>query len=137
MGGEFVAALRDEIFDHGRPPVGEQRLHFVGRDLVFAELLRQLENLAIVLVGFAHVVGVVQFHELAAVRFTFPDDFRFREIGFLSRLARNGFAVLVGLRRARREFPTDPLVGAHEEGIERPVLFRGETLDKIGLSFFD
>ena len=53
MGGEFVAALGDEVFDQVRFSLGQKFFHFVGRDLVFAEFFRELEDLAVVLIGLA------------------------------------------------------------------------------------
>ena len=62
MSGEFVTAFGDEIFDEARLSLGEEFLHFVGRDLMLAKFLRQFENLPVLLLWFADVIGVIGLH---------------------------------------------------------------------------
>ena len=107
MSCEFVTAFGDEIFDKVRLSRREEFLHFIGRDLVLAKFLRQFENLPVVLIWLADVVGVVQLDQLAAVHFAFADHFGFGEIDLRPCLALDGLTVLVGFRSTRRKFPTD------------------------------
>src|SRR4051794_6384536 len=77
VGSEFVAAFGNEIFDQRRAAFGKELLHFVGSDIVFAQFLREFEDSAIVLVGFANVIGVAHFDQLAAlVQFAFAEHVR-------------------------------------------------------------
>ena len=105
---------------------------------MFAEFLGEFENLAVVLVGLADVVGIFHLDQLAPfVRFAFSEHLSFREIDFCARFALHGFAVLVFLRSAWGKFPADAGVVPDEVGVERPALLGGEPLDQIGLTLFD
>src|SRR6266508_4517780 len=137
MCGEFVTAFGDEIFDEVGLSLGEEFLHFIGRDLVLAKFLRQFENLPVLLLWFADVIGVIGLHQFAAVHFAFADHFGFGEIDLRPRLALDGLALLVGFRSTRRKFPANPRIVAQQKRIERTAFFRDETFNQIGLAFFD
>src|SRR4051794_3482071 len=78
MGGEFVSALGNKIFDQMGAAFGQEFFNLVGGDLVFAEFLDELEHGAVVLVRFADVIRVFHFDELTAlVRFALTEHLRF------------------------------------------------------------
>src|SRR5882724_9009471 len=137
MSGEFVAAFGDEIFDEARFSLGEEFLHFILYNVVLAKFLRQFEDLPVVLVWLADVIGVIGLHQLAAVHFAFADHFGFGEIDLRPCLALDGLALLVGFRSTRRKFPSNPRIVAQQKRIERTAFFRDETFNQLGLAFFD
>ena len=104
---------------------------------MLATFLCQLEDLPVVLVWLADVVGVVHLDQLAAVHFAFADDFGLGEIDFRPRFAFDRLAVLSGFRGPWWKFPTDLCIVAQEKRIERSTFLRDETLDQIGLALFD
>jgi len=134
MSGEFVTAFGDEIFDEVRLSLGEEFLHFIGCDLVLAKFLRQFENLPVLLLWFANVIGVIGLHKFAAMHFAFADHLGFGEIDLRPRFALDGLALLVGFRGTRWKFPANPRIVAQQKCIERAAFFRDETLDQIGLA---
>ena len=138
VGAELVAPLGDETLDQVAATVLDELLHLFHRNIDFTEFLRELEDLAVVLVGLADVVGVAEFHELAAgVRFALAEERRLGEIGLGLRLADDRVAVLVQLRGARREFPRELAAFLLEERAERPALLRDEVFDQVGLALAD
>src|SRR6266516_1156863 len=136
MSGELVAAFGDKIIDEARFSFGEEFLHFILCDVVLTKFLRQFEDLPIVLVWLADVVGVVDLDQVAAVHFAFADDFGLGEIDFRSGFAFDGLAVLSGFTGSRRKFPTNFRVFAQKKRIEWSTLLRDETLDQISLALF-
>src|SRR5882724_7088618 len=137
MSGEFVAAFGDEIFDEARFSLGEEFLHFILYNVVLAKFLRQFEDLPVVLVWLADVIGVIGLNQFAAVHFAFADHFGFGEIDLRPRFALDGLALLVGFRGARRKFPANPRIVAQQERIERATFFRDGAFSRVGLGFFE